>query len=310
MERIRPLSSVRIESVTCTEGGKGEKIVFRGDNNAIFETGSFFDQLDEDGRPIKHDICVSTMAGCNRICNHCFTPKSPIPFQRLLTPEEIYRQVHYAITKRGVQEIPNVVGLMGNGEPFGNTKNVIQALRLINEDPNLPVDRITISTIADNINGIGRFIEFIRDEGASLRFPVSLQYSLHAVNPDKRQYIIPLRKGQNIEKAISLMDEYARITKRPVKYNVVLMEDPTTGFSNVTEEDAVLLARLILADQEKRMLKISAFNPHTATNFIKPSDEKIEAFLQVLSDEGIKEIKKFQGTTPLACGKLREAVVK
>lgn len=292
--------------------GKGWKTVLSSERKGVvgdFEVGSFFDQVDSMGRPIKHDICVSTHAGCNRFCTHCATPTSPIPFQRLLTAEEVFAQVELAVRLRGRDGVPNVVGLMGNGEPLGNTRNVLEALQMMND---LPINRTTISTIGDSVDNIRTTTEAV--SSGLFNFPVKFQYSLHAADESTRNVIVPTKgqKRQNIEGSISAFDEFTMKTGFPVKYNVVLMENPMNGFTNASRQHARDLARLLLKphthtlEPVKRILKLSAYNPHEKAPYLAPSKETIHSFLEVLAEEGITEIKTFQGTTPLACGKLRE----
>lgn len=292
--------------------GKGWKTVLNAEYKGIvgdFEVGSFFDQEDSMGRPIKHDICVSTHAGCNRFCTHCATPTSPIPFQRLLTAEEIFAQVELAVRLRGRDDVPNVIGLMGNGEPLGNTRNVLGALQMMND---LPIKRATISTIGDSLDNI----KTVTDAVASglFNFPVKFQYSLHAADEPTRDVIVPTKghKHQDIGSSVRAFDAFTMQTGFPVKYNVVLMENPTSGFTNASKKHAYELAQLLLkahthtSEPVKRILKLSAYNPHEKAPYQAPSQETIHSFLEVLAKEGITEIKTFQGTTPLACGKLRE----
>ncbi len=78
-----------------------------------FELGSFIHQ-DADGLP-RHDICVSTMAGCPLSCIMCAIPYSASPYDRSLSADEIEGQISLALAERrvhGEKPMRHVVGFM------------------------------------------------------------------------------------------------------------------------------------------------------------------------------------------------------
>ncbi len=317
-------TSIRALNYEYADGDKGLKVVYLGRREdgtaATFETGSFYDNGGVDTSPAKHDICVSTAGGCTRNCHFCSVPKAELGFERLLTADEIVAQVVHTATLRNPDAtVPNVVGLMGNGEPPDNMA-VIPALRAL--DKTGIVNRVTISTIGENIKGIGRFAK----TAAQLAMPVNLQVSVHSADDEKRRLIIPGR--QPLAAVMDASDSWYAQTGQPVKHNVVLMEGTGDfeGFSNATPEDAKWLASLILqpargaSEPIPRRLKLSAFNPIPGVGFKAPDQETRELFVSTLIDEGVRDIKTFkgsgididmqQGTGGFACGGLRATTAR
>ncbi len=272
-------------SYELADEGRGLKVVYQALRDdgvvATFETGSFLDkgggQVDED----KHDICVSTAGGCTRSCRMCSVPNAEIGFERLLTTDEIVAQVIHAVNVRNPNgELPNVVGMMGNGEPPDNPAlfSAIEILADIKKHDSHPlVDRFTISTIGENTRGIVRLAK----NCASLDATVKLQFSLHVVDETKRRQIIPGRAP--LGRVLQTIDEWTVITGEPVKHNVVLMDGVRQyeGFSNATAEDAHRLAAHLLAlvaidgvdHTISRRLKLSAFNPIPGIPFVRPPEK-------------------------------------
>ena len=78
-------------------------------------------------------LCVSSQVGCRLNCKFCTTGK--MGFSRNLSVGEIVSQVYNAIFVLK-QDIKNVV-FMGMGEPFDNFENVIQAIRVLNDQRGL-----------------------------------------------------------------------------------------------------------------------------------------------------------------------------
>lgn len=308
------------------DGGRGMKVVFQGRDSAMskpatFETGSFLDGQGENGEVIKHDICVSTAGGCTRACRMCSVPSATLGFERLLTADEIITQVIYtALLRNPEHALPNVVGMMGNGEPPDNRalKPALLAMdRLLGPRNERLVGSVTISTIGENIRGIDELAAL----AARLAVQTKLQFSLHAADEQIRRAIIPGRASQ--DKILTAMDRWTEKTGEPVKYNVVLMEGTgdSKGLTNATPDDARKLAALLLAPSKLdgtavvRRLKLSAFNPIPGIDFAAPDEETRAKFVETLRAEGIEQIKTFKGsgieidaqnaTGGFACGQLR-----
>ncbi len=91
-----------------------------------------------------YTICVSSQIGCKMGCKFCAS--TGIKFERSLTSGEIVEQI-LAVQRDAGVKISNIV-FMGIGEPFDNYDNVLNAVRIINNQKglNIGVRHISIST--------------------------------------------------------------------------------------------------------------------------------------------------------------------
>ena len=120
-------------------------------------------------------ICVSSQIGCKMGCKFCAS--TGLKFARNLTAGEIVEQI-LAVEQDTGYKISNVV-FMGIGEPFDNYDNVMQAIKIINNQKGLSIGarHISIST-----SGLVPMIYKFADE----ELQCTLSISLHATNDEKR----------------------------------------------------------------------------------------------------------------------------
>jgi adenine C2-methylase RlmN of 23S rRNA A2503 and tRNA A37 len=168
----------------------------------------------------------------------------------------------------------------------------------------LPVDRITVSTVGDSPENIRRLARVVSDLGPNAP-AVRLQLSLHSPFQIDRGVLIPTTRGKELAPTLDAVDEYTAITGHPVKYNVVLMNgDGRGGFTtNATPNHAEAVARIITAPsriagvgQIHRRIKLSAFNPVPGIPFQTPSEAVRAAYVATLRSNGVEEIKTFKGS--------------
>ena len=91
-------------------------------------------------------ICVSSQVGCAVDCAFCMT--ALLGLKRNLSAGEIVGQVLAVLNDQQVdveRERINLV-FMGQGEPFLNYDNFMQAVRLLAEEAGIPASRMTVST--------------------------------------------------------------------------------------------------------------------------------------------------------------------
>lgn len=265
------------------------------DNKPVaFEMASFY----EEG---EHNICVSTLAGCSRMCTFCSVP-SYRGFDAYLTPQEIVLQVAYAIhTRNSAHRLPNVVGLMGNGEPFGNMKlsaagkpYLFEALQCLTC---LPIDRMTISTVGDRPDVLQKFTEFAKTLQAP--FPLKLQFSLQTPFDEERKKLIPTAKP--VKQTIKVCDAYTAVYGQPVTYNLVLLAAKDGAYTNATSNHAKAVAALLRAPSlydgtsVLRIPKLSVYNPFPGSPFVPVLEAMAQRYIQTLRDNGVTAIKTFQG---------------
>ena len=312
---------IEIIDAEFTPDALGMKVIFTGTRDdgkvATFETGSFLDNGGVEDASDRHDICVSTAGGCTKACRFCSVPYSELGFERLLTAEELVVQTIYTILERNREAtMPNALGFMGNGEPPDNAA-VILAVCYLAGKPELNIERVTFSTIGENIAGIGKMARSF----AQLDMRTIMQFSLHAADEAKRRSIIPGRKP--LDKILEAIDGYGEVTGEPVKLNVVLMDgiDEFEGFTNASPEDARMLAQTLTAPSAvsgnpiRRLLKLSAYNSVPGIPFEPASPAAVEAFVATLAEYGITDIQRFRGSGieideqktigGFACGQLR-----
>jgi len=313
-------SVVSVQSAEYADANAGLKIVFQGIRDdgkvATFETGSFYDQVSEDGSVEKHDICVSTAGGCTRDCEFCSVPKADLGFERLLTADEMILQTLFSMKLRNQdEEVPDVVGFMGNGEPPDNPATIDAAVRL--SSLGLNIKKITISTIGEHIVNIGKMANSFEHT----RTPIGLQFSLHSADEPTRRKLIPGKLP--LAASLKAVDGFSEQTGVKSKFNVVLMRgiEEFEGVSNLGLEQARRVAGLLLAPSFasgqplERKLKISVYNEIPGVHFIGPNKEQMQEYLATLEEEGVSDIQLFvgsgrgidegDGSGGFACGQLR-----
>lgn len=132
-------------------------------------------------------IGVSTMSGCPVKCKFCATGK--LKKWRKLTAEEIIAQVNFILEKNKQDPSKSKefkINYTRMGEPFLNVNNVIDAITKINiETPNV---HHYISTIG------------IKESDFSwVKNNVTLQISLHSLDKDRRNWLIPMKRKMRIK---------------------------------------------------------------------------------------------------------------
>ncbi len=174
--------------------------------------------------PDRVTMCVSSQAGCGMACPFCATGQGGL--QRNMSTAEIVEQVMDGARKLDRGQIPggrdrvsNVV-FMGMGEPLANYKAVIGAVRqLVAPTPDglgMSARGITVSTV-----GLVPRMQQLAQEG----IPVTLALSLHAPDDELRDELVPINTRWNIDEVVDAAWEYARVTKRRVSIEYILIRD-------------------------------------------------------------------------------------
>jgi 23S rRNA (adenine2503-C2)-methyltransferase len=258
------------------------KYLFRAPDGRVFEAVRI--PLE---RP-RWSVCVSSQVGCALGCRFCETGR--LGFSRNLEPWEMVEQV-LAIRRESKERPTTGVVFQGQGEPFSNYDNVIQAARVLRDPcgPRVGADRITISTV-----GLVPLIERYTDEG----HPYRLILSLTSAFSEKRERLVPLTARYPVPELARAMRRHARARGGPVHLAWVLISGFNTG-----EEEARELARLFAG--VKVRLSIIDVNDATLT-YARASDAERGAFLSALSAEGIGFVRRYSGGPDIyaACGML------
>src|SRR5580658_1857341 len=176
-------------------------------------------------------ICISSQIGCAVECAFCMT--ALLGLRRNLTAGEIIGQILTVLTDQQVEMQRDRVNLvfMGQGEPFLNYDNFMQAVRLLVEGVGIPESRMTVST-----SGI---VPRISDFGTEPVRP-KLAVSLNAANEALRTEIMPITKKWTIQKLMAALRDFPLRNRERLTFEYVLL-----GGVNDSVQDARELGELI-----------------------------------------------------------------
>lgn len=236
-----------------------------------------------------YTICVSSQVGCKMGCKFCAS--TGIKFVRSLTSGEIVEQI-LAVERDNQIRISNVV-FMGIGEPLDNYDNVINAIKIINNQKgiNIGARHISIST-----SGLVPKIYKLAEENIQC----TLSISLHATTNEKRSSMMPVNNIYPIEELLQACRDYIDKTNRRISFEYALAKD-----NNDNLEDAKKLVKLL-----KGMIchvNLIPINKIENGAYSKSSNENIMKFRDYLNDHGIvATIRRELGSDiEAACGQLR-----
>ena len=245
--------------------------------------------MEEDGRVT---VCLSTQVGCAVDCDFCATAK--MGFIKNLTVGEIIDQF-LILQSRTNSNITNVV-FMGMGEPFLNYDNTIAAADLLHHPKgiNMGAWRITIST-AGIISKIKKY--------AQEKHPYKLAVSLNATSESQRSGIMPLTKSHSFENLLKVSKEYAYNSRKRITFEYVLLKN-----INDRPSDAYRLKEMLSKTYCK--LNIIPYN-EIGGKYERPSDEKIQSFLDPLKDTLFPVTVRWSKGTDISagCGQLATRVL-
>ncbi len=236
-----------------------------------------------------YSLCVSTQIGCKMGCKFCAS--TGIQFARNLSSGEIVEEL-LAVERDEKIKISNVV-FMGIGEPLDNYDNVINAIKIINNQKgiNIGARHISIST-----SGIVPMIYKLAEENIQC----TLSISLHATNNKKRSEMMPINNKYSIEELMIACKDYIDKTNRRISFEYALAKD-----NNDNLQDAKELIKLL-----KGMLchvNLIPINKIDNGKYVKSSDENILKFRDYLNEHGIvATVRRELGSDiEAACGQLR-----
>ncbi len=213
--------------------------------------------------------------------------------KRNLSAGEIVGQILAVLNDQQLEMERDRVNLvfMGQGEPFLNYDNFMQAVRLLVEAVGIPESRMTVST-----SGI---VPRIADFGAEPVRP-KLAVSLNAPNEILRTQVMPITRKWTIEKLMAVLREFPLRNRERLTFEYVLL-----GGLNDDVQHAREVAELIRGLRAK--VNLIALNPGPEIPFSMPSQERVLAFQNVLTRAGIPAfIRRPRGRDIYAaCGQLK-----
>jgi 23S rRNA (adenine2503-C2)-methyltransferase len=242
-------------------------------------------------------LCVSSQVGCTLTCRFCHTGTQRLV--RNLEAAEILAQVMLARDHLGEWPSPkdgrmlsNVV-LMGMGEPLYNYDNVAKAMKIVMDGEGIAISKrkITLST-----SGV---VPMMRRCGEELN--VNLAVSLHAVNDELRDRLVPINRKYPIAELLDACRTYPGTSNaRRITFEYVMLKDV-----NDSPAEARELARLLRGIPAK--VNLIPFNPWPGSPFERSTDRAIQTFGDIVNAAGYASpVRTPRGDDILAaCGQLR-----
>jgi 23S rRNA (adenine2503-C2)-methyltransferase len=236
-------------------------------------------------------LCISTQVGCGFGCSFCAT--ALLGLKRNLTASEIGEQILEASrTLREGQRITHVV-LMGMGEPLANYSQTTKALEIMTDSEwgiGISPRRVTLSTV-----GLVPQIEKLMAETR-----VNLVISLHATNDRLRGELMPVNRKYALKQLLDCCRALPLPRRKRITFEYVLL-----GGVNDSEQDARELVNILKGIRAK--VNVIPFNPHPGSRFVRPSDERIARFSDVLHEAGVQvNVRRPRGDDiQAACGQLQ-----
>lgn len=185
-------------------------------------------------------IGVSVMSGCPVHCKFCATGN--MKKWRNLTTDEIVEQVEYVVNSR-FETFTNAkehkINYTRMGEPFLNIDNVRKAIEVI--DQKYPDTHHYVSTIGIKNSDFN----WIKDN-------ITLQVSLHSLDINKRNWLIPYKNKLDIEELGKIRTNSNRKT--------------TLNMTLVDKSDFNINELIKYFDNSNFFIKLSPINTNTVSN--------------------------------------------
>lgn len=292
---LDPLSIIKIEQ--SLDGSK--KYLFALKDGQTVESVLLpmkQEKVDEEGKLVHHTkytICISSQVGCKIGCAFCLTGKDG--FKRNLSAGEITAQILMIKRDNQIAENRRVnIVYMGMGEPLDNLDNVSKSVKIFSD-----IDGLCISTRRQTIStsGLSSQIEKL----GKMDLGVLLAISLHAVDDDLRQKLMPINKAYNIESIINAVKAFPIDARKRVMFEYLVMKGV-----NDDQKSAKKLVKLLHGIKSK--VNLIYFNPHHGSEFARPNEKDVVAFQQYLVDHGVLcTIRQSKGLDiSAACGQLKD----
>lgn len=278
---IAVVSDVEIKVKQVSEDGTIKYLIKYSDGNCVETVLMRFDNR------ANLTACVSSQVGCGCKCAFCATGQRG--FIRNLKPSEIVEQVLTIQRDTGLK-VTNVV-FMGQGEPLLNLANVLEALKIFNEDFQIGARRITISTsgIIQSINKL-----------AELDMQSTLALSLHAPVSEVRKKIMPIENKYPLSDLKKALQNYVNKTGRRITIEYLLVKDLTDTLE-MAKQTAIFLKDI------KCNVNLIPYNPVGNSVFEKPSNNAVMKFKYILEHSGKKVTIRLERGADIdaACGQLK-----
>ena len=251
-------------------------------------------------------LCISSQVGCTQTCRFCHTGTQKLV--RNLTCAEIVGQIvavrddladwgEDGASNSDRRKVTNVV-MMGMGEPLYNGAAVAEALNVMSDGDGLSLSkrRITLSTsgVVPEIVPMGE------------KTGVMLAISLHAVDDELRNELVPLNKKYPIEDLLEACRNWPGLSNaKRITFEYVMLKG-----INGSDADARALVKMLAGIPAK--INLIPFNPWPGAPYECSEWERIEAFAEIVNRAGYASpVRTPRGRDIMAaCGQLKSASVK
>ena len=260
---------------------KNIKFLQLTEDNIVTETA----YIDEEDRNI---ICFASQLGCPIGCKFCYNGICN-NFYRNLTDLEIIKECSNVVNELQLNKKhkPILFSCMGVGEPLLNYKNVIVALKRLNEL--YPDSMFALATTCIKPELIGRLAIDLKELNN-----FKLTISLHASNEDIRRKIIPIDVSLEVIK--KELKTFKDNSNHSYEWNYLLLDG--------INDDEQTASELINFIDKNDNVKISYLNEIKGSRF--KTSKNIEKFIQVLDKNSINyKIFNSSGTDiNVGCGQM------
>ena len=179
--------------------------------------------------PDRVTMCVSSQAGCGMACPFCATGQGGL--QRNMSTAEIVEQVVDGARKLGAGHArrrrggPHAAGQQRRVHGHGRAAGQLQGgrRRAAPADHARAPDGLGMSARGITVSTVGLVprINQLATEG----IPVTLALSLHAPDDELRDELVPVNTRWNVDEVVDAAWEYAKVTKRRVSIEYILIRD-------------------------------------------------------------------------------------
>lgn len=257
------LPNIKVTDIQIDSADNSKKYLLELDDGSCIET-VLMPHIDDDSC----SICLSTQVGCPVNCSFCATGKQG--FNRNLTFDEIVSQ--FLIVCNDCERISNIV-IMGQGEPFLNYDNVVNAMHYFNKSEcvNIGARKITVST-SGLVEGIKKF--------SNINEQYRLAVSLHSCDQITREQIMPIAKNNNLKDLKRVLLEYNENTNRRVTLEYLLLKH-----INESAEDAKKL--VAFCEGLNCNINVLDYNEVPGVEFRAVDKHNKQRFLDYLTSNGL-----------------------
>lgn len=220
----------------------------------------------------RNTLCISSQVGCAMDCRFCQT--GTVGFKRNLTPAEMVNQVCAVRDYLNRQQsgpgdqtaVTNLV-FMGMGEPLNNLDNLLTTISILTDQKGLDMAsrRITVSTcgIVPKMRTLGE------------QTSVNLAISLHAVDNETRNKLMPINRRYPIAQLLQACRDYPIQKRKRIMIEYIMLD-------GVNDSDAEARQLATLLRQIPCKINLLAYNECEGMGYSSSPRDRILSFQEIL----------------------------